>query len=122
MLTLVTNYLSVRSLERSVRSQLLSISAAKTTQLENFIRERRADISVISQVPRTIQATEELSQELAKGSLTEADRSQREKTLPARRPSTYLEAYGYANLYLFGTDGRLLFRVKSDLEPGRRTC
>ena len=41
VLTLVNNYLSVRSLERSVRSQLLSISSAKKTQLDNFIRERR---------------------------------------------------------------------------------
>ena len=38
VLTLVSNYLSVRSLERSVRSQLASISSAKTIQLERFIR------------------------------------------------------------------------------------
>ena len=51
VLTILSNYLSVRSLERSVRSQLLSISSAKNTQLDNFIRERRGDISVISQSP-----------------------------------------------------------------------
>ena len=51
ILTLVNNYLSVRSLQRSLRSQLLSISSAKTTQLDNFIRERRGDAAVISQAP-----------------------------------------------------------------------
>src|SRR3954471_8055426 len=80
VLTILSNYLSVRSLERSVRSQLLSISSAKNTQLDNFIRERRGDISVISQVPRTVQATVELSQGLAEGSISEADRAQRAKS------------------------------------------
>src|SRR4051795_3952211 len=79
VLTLVNNYLSVRSLESSVRSQLLSISSAKNTQLDNFIRGRRGDISVISQIPRTVQATEELSHGLEKGTLTEEARAQREK-------------------------------------------
>ena len=30
----------------------------------------------------------------------------------------FLQAYGYANLYLFGAQGRLLFRSKSDLDVG----
>src|SRR5208337_4924449 len=79
VLTLVNNYLSVRSLERSVRSQLASISSAKTTELDNFVRERRGNIAVLSQAPRTIQTTEELSQSQAKGVLTEAARLQTEK-------------------------------------------
>jgi len=44
VLTLVNNYLSVRSLEQSVRSQLASISSAKTIELDSFIRERRGNI------------------------------------------------------------------------------
>ena len=72
VLTLVNNYLSVRSLERSVRSQLASISSAKTIELDNFIRERRGNIAVLSQAPRTIQTTEGFSQSLVKGALTEA--------------------------------------------------
>src|SRR5271166_579159 len=76
VLTLVNNYLSVRSLERTVRSQLASISSAKTVELDNFIRERRGNIAVLSQSPRTISATEELSQSQVKGGLTEAARLQ----------------------------------------------
>src|SRR3954454_343384 len=79
VLTLLNNYLSVRSLERSVRSQLLSISSAKNNHLDNFIRERRGDIAVISQIHRTVQATEDLPQGLAIHAISEADRAQREK-------------------------------------------
>jgi methyl-accepting chemotaxis protein WspA len=114
VLTLVNNYLSVRSLQRSVRSQLTSISSAKTVQLDNFIRERRANIEVRSQTPRTIQSTEDLQ-----GVLTESVRLQKQKEFdPTAR--LVVEAYGYANLYLFAADSRLLYRVKSDLNVGEK--
>ncbi len=41
ILTVVTAYLSRRSVEISVHDRLMVIADAKTTQLENFIRERR---------------------------------------------------------------------------------
>ena len=114
VLTLVNNYLSVRSLQRSVRSQLTSISSSKTVQLDNFIRERRANIEVRSQTPRTVQTTEDLQ-----GVLTEAARLQKQKGFdPTAR--LIVEAYGYANLYLFAADSRLLYRVKSDLNLGEK--
>jgi len=119
VLTLVNNYLSVRSLERSVRGQLASMSSSKTTELDNFIRERRGNITVLSQAPRTIQTTEEFSQALAKGVLTEAARLQKEKDFHPTALN-FLETYGYANLYLFAADSRLLYRVKSDLDVGEK--
>ncbi|MGZ3303376.1 MAG: methyl-accepting chemotaxis protein, partial [Isosphaeraceae bacterium] len=125
LLTLVNNYLSVRSLERSVRSQLTSISSAKTIELDNFIRERRGNIAVLSQAPRTIQTTEEFSQSLAKGVLTEAARLPKEKefhptALNFENLLNNMEAYGYANLYLFAADSRLLYGVKADLNVGEK--
>ena len=125
VLTLVNNYLSVRSLERSVRSQLTSISSAKTIELDNFIRERRGNIVVLSQAPRTIQTTEGFSQSLAKGVLTEAARLPKEKefhptALNFENLLNNMEAYGYANLYLFAADSRLLYRVKADLNVGEK--
>src|SRR5208282_3868920 len=125
VLTLVNNYLSVRSLERSVRSQLTSISSAKTIELDNFIRERRGNIAVLSQAPRTIQTTEGFSQGLVKGALTEAARLQKEKefhpsALNFENLLNNMEAYGYANLYLFAADSRLLYRVKADLNVGEK--
>jgi len=119
VLTLVNNYLSVRSLEQSVRSQLASISSAKTIELDSFIRERRGNIEVLSQAPRTIQTTEEFSQGLAKGVFTEAARLQKEKEFH-RTALNPMEAHGYANLYLFAADSRLLYRVKTDLNVGEK--
>src|SRR5271166_4993798 len=74
LLTLVNNFLSVRSLERSVRSQLASISSAKAIELDNFIRERRGNIAVRCQTPRTIQTTENLQ-----SVLTESARLQKQR-------------------------------------------
>ncbi len=114
LLTLVNNYLSVRSLERSVRSQLASISSAKTIELDNFIRERRGNITVRCQTPRTIQTTEDLQ-----GVLTESARLQKQQEFePTAR--IVMEAYGFANLYLFAADSRLLYRVKADLNVGEK--
>ncbi len=114
VLTLVHNYLSVRSLERSVRSQLASISSAKTTELNNLVRECRGNIEVRSQTPRTIQTTEDLQ-----GVLTESARLQKQKEFESTA-RIVIDAYGYENLYLFGADSRLLFRVKSDLNVGEK--
>ena len=118
VLTLVNNYLSVRSLERSVRSQLASISSAKTTELDNFSRERRRNVAYLSRAPRTIQTTEVVSQSYTKGVLTETARSQEKEFHPVAL--NFLETYGYANLYLFAADSRLLYRVKSDLNVGEK--
>ncbi len=114
VLTLVNNYLSVHSLERSVRSQLASISSAKTIELDNFVRERRGDIAVLSQATRTIQTTEDLQ-----GVLTESARLQKQKEFQPTALNR-MEAYRYANLYLFAADSRLLYRVKSDLDVGEK--
>src|SRR5512135_1460995 len=83
LLTAINTYLSLNSLRRSVKSKLLSISASKTTQLESFVRQCRGDVAVLGQAPRTVQTTEELSRALAKGTLTEAVRQQKEKTYHA---------------------------------------
>src|SRR3954451_424874 len=79
LLTIVINSLSVSSLERSVRNQLISISSSKTTELDSFVRERRANVEVLSQVPHTIQATEEISRGIERGSIREADRQRIEQ-------------------------------------------
>jgi methyl-accepting chemotaxis protein WspA len=114
VLTLVNNYLSVRSLQRSVRTQLASISSAKTAELDNLIHECRANIAVRSATPRTIQTTEDLQTEL-----TESARLEKLKEFdPTAR--LVIEAYGYANLYLFAADSRLLYRVHSDLDVGEK--
>src|SRR5271156_870641 len=47
-LTAIISFSANRSLKKSVRQGLLAIADAKATQLENFIRERRADLNMVS--------------------------------------------------------------------------
>src|SRR4051812_31658935 len=64
VLTAVTSYLSRRSLEQSVRERLRLISEEKTTQLENFIAERRGDALVLGSAPGIITALGALEEAL----------------------------------------------------------
>src|SRR5512142_1403451 len=70
LLTAINTYLSLNSLQRSLKSKLLSISASTTTQLEGFVRQSRGNAAALGQSPRTVETTEELSGALAKGTLT----------------------------------------------------
>ena len=56
LLTVLTLYISSRSLERSVRQTLMAVSDAKATQLEVYIRERRGDLSTIGRTPSLMDA------------------------------------------------------------------
>ena len=55
VLTALISFISTRSLERSVRQDLLAISDAKTTQLEMFIRERRGDLIIVGRSPSVME-------------------------------------------------------------------
>ena len=48
VLTAIISISANRSLKKTVRQGLLAIADAKATQLENFIRERRADLNMVS--------------------------------------------------------------------------
>jgi methyl-accepting chemotaxis protein WspA len=119
ILTTVTAYLSRRSLESSVRQRLLVIADAKTTQLENFIRERRGDAAVMGRTPTVVEAVNRLRQLLEKG---RADSAEYRGAAETYRPhlSFFADAYGYENIFLFDNDGVLLLSHKPwlDLEPG----
>src|SRR3954447_9604733 len=55
LLTAVTTYMARRSLELTVRQRLLTLSDAKMVQLENFIRERRGDATVLGRSPDLVE-------------------------------------------------------------------
>ena len=61
VLTALISYLSTDSLKKTVRQGLMAISDAKTTQLEIFVRERRADLNVASRTPSLVDAMPKLS-------------------------------------------------------------
>ena len=117
MLTGVISYLSNQSLKRTVRQGLLAISDAKTTQLETYIRERRADLNVASRYPALVDAIPKLKQIRRKESLDSPAYLELARSV---RPfmANFVDSFGYANAYLFDTDGTVLFRLKADLDLG----
>jgi len=117
VLTGVISFLSTWSLEKSVRQGLLAVADAKTTQLETFMRERRADLSMVGRSLALAAAISRLS-EIRRTELLDSP-----VYLELARPvhpivANYVESFGYANGYLFDTDGTLLFQLKADLDLG----
>ena len=117
ILTGIISYLSNQSLKGTVRQGLLAISDAKTNQLETFIRERRADLSVASRFPAIVEAIPKLKQIRQKESLDSPAYLELAKSI---RPVmvNFVDSFGYSNGYLFDTDGTLLFQLKADLDIG----
>ena len=104
-------------MEKTVRQGLLAISDAKTTQLETFIRERRADLTMVGRSLALVAAMLRLSRFAGKSpSIHRPISSWLAQFAGSWR--TYVESFGYSNAYLFDTDGTLLFQLKADLEMG----
>jgi methyl-accepting chemotaxis protein WspA len=117
VLTVLTLLISARSLERSVRQNLMAISDAKTTQLEMYIGERRNDMMVLGRSPTVIEATRRLadlrrSEPADSPALAEASRRARLVI------ENFAETYGYRNALLFDPEGNVLLRFSPELDPG----
>ena len=117
VLTALTLYISARSLERSVRQNLMAIADAKTTQLEMYIRERRSDMSVLGRSPSVMEATRRLAG--LRRSEPHDSPVLAEAASGARRVlENFTETYGYRNALLFDPDANVLLRFSPDLDPG----
>ena len=117
LLTAFVSLISTWSLERTVRQGLLAISDAKTTQLEDFVRERKGNMMSMSQSPTIVDAISRVETVLKTGSIgSPAYQEAIVKLGPFL--ANIVEVSGYANAYLFGIDGTVLFRMKSDLDLG----
>ena len=91
-----------------MRQGLLAIADAKTTQLENFIRERRADLNMVSRFTKIADSLPELAEARRKESLDSPayiELSQKFRPYMAN----FVESFGYSNAFLFDTMGRCSF-------------
>jgi methyl-accepting chemotaxis protein WspA len=116
----LTGFIAVRStdsLKRTVRQGVLAISDAKTAQIESYIHERRADMTMVSRSSVLASTIPQLSESRRKEALDSP--AYVEMVRPARSSlANYVESFGYANGYVFDTEGTLLFQYKPDLEVG----
>ncbi|AGA28994.1 methyl-accepting chemotaxis protein [Singulisphaera acidiphila] len=117
ILTVVTAYLSRRSVEISVHDRLMVIADAKTTQLENFIRERRGDVAVLGQAPAVVTAVARLS-ELAKTGKRATDEYRREADAIRAGLGVFAHAYNYPNIYIFDIEGTPLASYQRGFDTG----
>src|SRR5262249_40302083 len=117
LLTLMISLSANRSLKRTVRQGLLAIADAKATQLETFVRERRADLNMVSRytvIAETLPPLVAAPRKESPVSPANAEMIRRIRPYMAN----FAEAFGYANAFLFETDGSVLFQLKADLELG----
>src|SRR5262245_3871651 len=62
ILTAVATNIARRSLEYTVRQRLLTLSDAKTSQLESFVKERRGDALVLGRSPALVELIPQLEE------------------------------------------------------------
>lgn len=117
ILTVVTSYLSRRSVEISVHDRLMVIADSKTTQLENFIRERRGDVAVLGQAPAIVTAVARLG-ELVKSGKRESDEFRRDSDAIRSGLGVFAHAYGYPNIHIFDIEGTPLASHQSGFDLG----
>lgn len=117
LLTAIISLSANRSLKKTVRQGLLAVADAKATQLEAFIRERRADLNMVSRFTMIAESTPRLAEARRKESLDSPAYVELTRNL---RPymANFAESFGYSNAFLFDTDGSVLFQLKPDLEVG----
>jgi methyl-accepting chemotaxis protein WspA len=117
ILASVTTFIARRSLESTVRQRLLTLSDSKSVQLENFIRERRADAAILGRLPEVVDVLPRLEElNRTTGIATPEFRAAAEKM--RRGLITFASVYGYPNIHLVGFDGVLLLSVKPEFEAG----
>jgi methyl-accepting chemotaxis protein WspA len=113
----VTAYFSRRSLEATVRQRLMVICDAKAAQLEEFMSERKSDARYLSGAPGFVDAVARLDGMLEQGKGgTDEFRAAAEAIRP--RLAAFVDAYSYANLYLFDVAGAPLVSYRPGLDVG----
>jgi methyl-accepting chemotaxis protein WspA len=119
VVTALLSLMSVRSLERSVKRDLMVISEAKATELETFAGERLHDVTALARVPTIIDAAVRMHESYTRdGAGSPAYRTVEGEFRPFL---TYVaDAFGYPNLLLFAPGGEVLFRVDPGLELGAK--
>jgi methyl-accepting chemotaxis protein WspA len=115
VLTGITYWISSQSLEKTVRANLLVNAQAKANEVENYIKERYSDVTVMGRAPRVAEGVTRL-RELRKA--PDPRESNQEETIYRAILSNYTDNSNYENYYIFGNDGELLFRSKDGLDFG----
>ena len=117
VMTALTTYIARSSLETTVRQRLLTLSDAKTVQLENFIHEPRSDAAVLGRSPSVVELVPKLEEILKTRSLDSPEYLQAAATARASLRN-FAAVYGYPNIHILSFDGLMLASLAPEFEPG----
>jgi len=116
ILTVITARIAATALEASVRDNLVQIAAAKAGELEAYASERVRDGSALARGPTFVRAMQELSAAAA----GPGDRRARLAPLGDDFDSYFsyvATAYGYEQLLLIDTAGRVVYSLDDSIPP-----
>ena len=118
ILTAITARIAATALEASVRDNLVQIAAAKAGELEAYAGERVRDASALARGPTVVRAM----QELATAAEAAAPAERREKLAALGNDfdayfSYVATAYGYEQLLLIDTGGRVVYALADSIPP-----
>ncbi len=120
ILTAITARIAATALERSVRDNLVTIAGSKAAELEAFAIERVRDGAALARGPTFIRAMKSLGAQPA-GDETPAATRER-LTAAGREFTSYFgyvaKTYGYSQLCLLDTAGRIVFALEESLPLG----
>jgi methyl-accepting chemotaxis protein WspA len=120
ILTAITARIATSALERAVRDTLVQTAAGKAGELESYAAERVRDAAALARGPTVVNAVRDLTA-AATAAGDDASLRQRLETM-GEDADSYLayasKAFGYNQLLLLDTSGRVLFAIDHAIPPG----
>jgi len=120
ILTAITARIATSALERSVRDTLVQTAAGKAGELESYAGERVRDAAALARGPTIVKAVRDLT--AAAATTVDADDLQKLLERVGAEADSYLtyasQAFGYDQLLLLDTDGRVLYALDDAIPAG----
>jgi len=116
------HYYSFNSAKKQAVGKLISIARHKTEEIENYLNERKKDISILAEIPLITSEIDHLQHNFrAHGINSPEYQSSEEKILPI---FSKFQKKGYYDLFLISPDGEIFFSVKKEVDLGSnlQTC
>jgi two-component system NtrC family sensor kinase len=106
----VTYERGAAAIRREVEQSLEASSKAKAVQIENYVVERKRNVSGLSRIPDIVGAVADFNQAFKKGGISSAEYEEIDQRM---RPflTSVKESRGYSDLFLISPEGECLFAV-----------
>ena len=107
---------SITILKKEVTNGLIAIADSKALQIENYIREKKRDVTALANTPTIIDAVEKFCAAFEKGIDSPEYRALDKRFRPFLH--YYQKSFGYYDLFLISPEGDIVFTVKKEADFG----